>query len=87
MNDFNQQPQQIRLDISQTEPVICDHCGNPFFTQVVAIRKVPGTLVGATTPQYVPTPTFACSKCGHVNSIFKPQEKKPESKITTEEED
>jgi uncharacterized Zn finger protein len=68
--------QQLNVDFSQTTPVICEECANPFFTQNLVIRQVPGLLSGQREPSYIPIPVFSCTKCGHVNEAFQPKEGK-----------
>lgn len=58
-------------DLSQSTPVGCEECGNEYFEQVLHFRKISKFLTGSDKDQIVPVPTYACSKCGHVNDDFK----------------
>jgi hypothetical protein len=67
--------QQMNLNISldKTTPIACDECQNESFIQVVFLRKVSRFIVGSDQDGLVPIPSFACSKCGHVNEEFQPK--------------
>lgn len=71
--------QQIRLDLNQTQEVVCDACGGKTFTEGLLLRKVSGLAVGSAQTQYVPIPAFICSQCGHVNEEFLPEPLKKEA--------
>lgn len=68
--------QQMNLNISldKTTPIVCDECGCESFVQVTFIRKVSKFIAGTDQDALVPIPSFACSKCGHVNKEFQPKE-------------
>lgn len=66
--------QQISIGLDQTLPVLCENCGNNFFTQALHLRKVSGILSGTGQTSYMPIPVFACLKCDHVNTEFLPKE-------------
>ena len=63
---------QIRLE--DTKAVKCDVCGCEVFDQGVMLREVSSLLTGTGQPGIIPIPVFICSKCGHVNNQFLPQE-------------
>jgi len=65
-----QQP-QMNVDFSQTTGLECDECKNETFTQVFYIRKLSKLLSPAGEESIIPVPTFACTKCGHVNEGLK----------------
>lgn len=71
---MEQQMPNVNLDLSQTQPVVCEECGHTHFQQVLVIRKASGLLTGTGKPTYVPIPVFACTKCNHVNEEFSPKE-------------
>jgi hypothetical protein len=64
--------QQMRLDLNQTSPVICEKCGCQLFKEVTIIRKASRFITNAPQDSYVPIPVFACTKCDHVNDEFLP---------------
>lgn len=63
-----------QMTLRDTEPVKCELCGGEVFEQGVILRKVSALLTGNGKPGIVPVPVFMCSKCGHVNSEFIPEE-------------
>ena len=64
----------INVDITQTQGVTCEECGNAYFEDGLIIRKASGLLTGAGQPSYIPIPIFCCKKCGHVNEEFRPKQ-------------
>jgi len=72
------QQQQVKLNISidKTTEVICEECGNQTFSEALLIRKASKFLTGTAQDAVIPIPTFACTKCGHVNDEFMPPELK-----------
>ena len=69
----NQQP-QMNIDFSQTTAEVCDECGNDTFTQVLKMRKLSALLSPTGQETMIPIKTFACTKCGYINSSFLPKE-------------
>ena len=67
----NNEQQQMNVDFSQTTGLECDECKNETFTQVFYIRKLSALLSPAGEESIIPVPTFACTKCGHVNEGLK----------------
>jgi len=74
-------PQQLNLqvDLSQTEPIICEACSNQTFQQVVLMRRISALLSPTGQEALVPIPVFECASCGHINSQFYPTDLKPDS--------
>ena len=70
--------QQVKLNISldKTTGVTCEECGNTTFQEALLIRKASKFLTGTAQDAVIPIPTFVCTKCGHVNEEFMPQELK-----------
>lgn len=78
--------EQIKPNIDLMEKgkrLACDECGNPTFTQVHYIFKISKLLTGDSQDSVVPIPTFACSKCGHINQDFSIPDRE-EKKLTLE---
>jgi len=65
------QGQNINIDLSQTEEVVCDECGHNTFIQSFFMRKVSAVIAGQES--LLPISAFECSRCGHVNEMFKPK--------------
>lgn len=77
--------EKINIDFDQTKPIVCEECGNDTFVGGFLLREIPGLLVGKLEPEISTIPTLVCSKCGHVNKRFRPEEdEKPENSIITQ---
>ena len=46
----------------------CEECGHDVFISGVYLQKLSKIAAGTNKDVVRPVPTFACSKCGHVNS-------------------
>jgi uncharacterized Zn finger protein len=68
--------QPARPSISDATDVICEKCQNPYFIEVLVVKKISKILTGAEKDQIFQLPTLQCSKCGHVNTDFIPQTSK-----------
>ena len=62
---------QMNVDFSQTTGLKCDECKNETFSETFYIRKLSALLSPTGEESLIPVPTFACSKCGHVNEGLK----------------
>ncbi len=63
-----------KATLRDTSPVKCEKCGNEVFIAAYMLRRVSRFLIGAKNDGIIPIDTFACSKCGHVNTEFMPPE-------------
>jgi len=63
---------QFNIDLSQTTPIHCEKCHHDHFTEVNLIRKLSPMLSPNGQPALIPIQVFACTKCGHVNEEFLP---------------
>ena len=70
---MNNEPVQLNISLDKTTAIVCDKCGNETFDQVLFLRKASKFLTGAPQDTLYPLPTFACSKCGHINTDFQPK--------------
>ena len=73
---MDQQQVKLNISIDKTTGVICEQCGNETFQEALLIRKASKFITGTPQDAIIPIPTFACTKCGHVNDEFMPQELK-----------
>ena len=71
MGGFN--PASLNLNIDDAESVSCDECGNEYFTAVVMIKRISPLVSPTGQEALVPIQLFQCSKCGHVNDHFLPE--------------
>ena len=68
----NEQP-QMNIDFSQTTAEVCEKCENDTFIQVFKMRKISALLSPTGEESMIPIQSFACAKCGHVNTGFLPK--------------
>ena len=60
-------PQEIEVDLSKSDDIICDNCGNKTFIQVVEIKRLSPIVSPTGQEALVPVQMYACAKCLHVN--------------------
>lgn len=61
----NQQQQQIHIDPSQTEAVVCNKCGTPFFIPMYMLRKISALISPSGREETIQVPVMACAQCGN----------------------
>jgi uncharacterized Zn finger protein len=76
------------LKLNDFESIKCPKCGKDLFEEVMRIKKVPGTVVGAagqTVP--APVPVYVCKSCGTemTDEMFDQQLKAPSKPIATDD--
>lgn len=64
--------------------VVCQVCGNKFFKEVYALKRVSAILSPTGEEELFPIPMYACDKCGTIPEEF---QKKRNFKVITGEED
>ena len=67
------QQQNLNITMDKTTPILCEACQNETFNQVTFLREVSKFIAGTEQDALVPIPSFACTKCGHVNEKFQPK--------------
>jgi len=70
----------IKIDLKDTEAILCDKCKNDTFEIVYYMRKVSSVITGETNPSLIPIAVYGCSECGYINEMFKPAELKENDK-------
>ena len=65
--------QQLNIPLEKSTPLVCEECQNETFKQVFFLRTVSKFIAGTDQDALIPIPSFACSKCGHVNEKFQPK--------------
>ena len=69
-----QQQMNLNISLDKTLPLICEVCSCETFIQVTFLRKVSKFIAGTDHDALIPIPSFACSKCQHVNLEFQPKD-------------
>ena len=65
-----QAAQGPKIDISKTEPITCNECGNDMFMTAMKFRKISKLMTGAKADSILPIEVYMCTSCGHVNKEF-----------------
>ena len=61
---YQQPPQEI--DISQTDTITCEKCGNASFIQSYFLKRVSALVSPTGKEAFVPLQVFACGNCGTI---------------------
>ena len=64
--------QNINVDLSTAQDIVCTACGNYSFEQVVLMTKISALVSPNGREGIVPIPVFACNACGFINQEFLP---------------
>lgn len=63
---------EMRRLLSMATDIECEECKNKNFVEVYRIKHLSGLATGTGKDSIIPMPVFACSDCGHINSVFLP---------------
>lgn len=72
-NPNGQIPQNLNVDISQSEAMDCENCGGIFFKESIMIRRVSKLLIGGPKDAIIPVPIMRCEDCGEVLKDLAPK--------------
>ena len=61
---YQQPPQEI--DISQTDTITCEECGNGSFIQSYFLKRISALVSPTGKESIVPIQVFACGNCGTI---------------------
>lgn len=67
------QKPQLNVNLSEVPYIECEECAGKVFEEKIMIKKVSRFMTGSDQDSIVPIPVISCSKCGHVNEMFKPK--------------
>lgn len=70
---MEQQRMGLNISLDKTTALVCEACSNETFIQVTFLRKVSKFIAGTDQDALIQIPSFACTKCGHVNEEFQPK--------------
>ena len=56
----------LQLDISQTDTIVCENCGNASFIQAFFLKKVSALVSPTGKEAIVPIQVFSCGNCGAI---------------------
>ena len=60
----------LQLDISKTDTITCENCGNASFIQAFFLKKVSALVSPTGKEAIVPIQVFSCGNCGKVAEGF-----------------
>ena len=60
----------LQLDISKTDTIVCEECGNASFIPAFFLKKVSALMSPTGQEAMIPVQAFACEKCSHINKDF-----------------
>jgi DNA-directed RNA polymerase subunit RPC12/RpoP len=63
----------LNVNIADAPYIECEECGGKVFEEKMMIKKISKFMTGSEQDSIVPLSVIACSKCGHVNELFKPK--------------
>ena len=63
-------PEQIQINLNDTESVLCTSCKGTFFDHVFIMKRLSALVSPNGKKTMVPIQLFKCHSCGHVNSEF-----------------
>lgn len=59
-------------DVLEAKNIVCEKCSNDRFVNVFFIKHISALMSPNGQEVNAPIPTFACSKCDHINNQFLP---------------
>ncbi len=67
-------PRLTEQDYKNATSVVCEKCNNGTFGNVFLMKYISALLSPTGREIHAPVPTFACTKCNHINKAFLPLE-------------
>ena len=56
----------LQIDISKTDTIVCENCGNASFIQAFFLKKVSALVSPTGKEAIVPMQVFSCGNCGTI---------------------
>ena len=60
------QPQQVKVDLGQSETIKCKSCGNYLFIQSFILKKLSSLVSPTGQEAMIPVQVYSCGNCGQV---------------------
>tara|TARA_A100001201_G_scaffold43333_2_gene44131 strand:- start:97 stop:351 length:255 start_codon:yes stop_codon:yes gene_type:complete len=67
----------LQIDISKTDTIVCENCGNASFIQAFFLKKVSALVSPTGKEAVIPIQVFSCGNCGTI-----PQNNRPNWRTT-----
>ena len=69
-----QPPQQPKLDMNNSKPMVCKHCGYDVFISGAKFRTISRLAAGTPQDVMIPIEVYLCGQCRAVNEDLLPDE-------------
>ena len=56
----------LQIDISKTDTIVCEECGNASFIQAFFLKKISALMSPTGKEAIVPMQVFSCGNCGAI---------------------
>ena len=56
----------LQLDISKTDTIVCENCGNASFIQAYFLKRISAVMSPTGKEAIVPMQVFSCGNCGTI---------------------
>ena len=60
----------LQIDISKTDTITCENCGNASFIQAFFLKKISALMSPTGKEAIVPMQVFSCGNCGAIPKIM-----------------
>jgi len=66
MSQLEREQPGLQIDISKTDTIVCDECGNASFIQAFFLKKVSALVSPTGKEAIIPMQVFSCGNCGAI---------------------
>ena len=66
MSQLEREQPGLQIDISKTDTIVCEECGNASFIQAFFLKKVSALVSPTGKEAIVPIQVFSCGNCGAI---------------------
>ena len=66
MSQLEREQPGLQIDISKTDTIVCDECGNASFIQAFFLKKVSALVSPTGEEAIVQIQVFSCGNCGAI---------------------
>ena len=61
-----QREEGLQIDLSKTDTIVCEECGNASFIQAFFLKKVSALVSPTGKEAVIPIQVFSCGNCGTI---------------------
>ena len=61
-----QREEGLQIDLSKTDTIVCEECGNASFIQAFFLKKISALMSPTGKEAVVPMQVFSCGNCGSI---------------------